>query len=60
MSARSSIPASKRRRRTLTDNAPVPTVPTVPAPTHTPALNDEQLRVLHQVYRIILAHKGAV
>jgi hypothetical protein len=44
---------SKRRQRTPADACAVPAVPT---PDHAPALSAEQLRVLHQVYGIILAH----
>jgi hypothetical protein len=43
---------AKSRKRTPTDAAA-----SIPgAAGHAPALNDEQLRVLHQVYGIILAH----
>jgi hypothetical protein len=47
-----SAPNSKSRRRTPTDTYAVPTA----AADHAPALTGEQLRVLHQVYGIILAH----
>jgi hypothetical protein len=44
--------AKKPRRRTPTDGGAAP----VAAARHAPPLTDEQLRVLHQVYGIILAH----
>ncbi|MFN8464024.1 MAG: hypothetical protein U0X20_00675 [Caldilineaceae bacterium] len=43
---------TKRAKRSPTDAAPVPAA----AADHAPALTGEQLRVLHQVYGIILAH----
>jgi hypothetical protein len=59
MSAPVSSPTRKRRGRTPADSTS--TIPTVPVPTHTPPLTDQQIRVLHGVYRIILAHdKGAL
>jgi hypothetical protein len=56
----SNVAAPKRRGRTPSDSTPVSGIPTVPLPARTPALDEQQLRVLHQVYRIVLAHgKGA-
>ena len=43
---------TKRRKRGPTDATTVPAT----AADHAPALTGEQLRVLHQVYGIILAH----
>jgi hypothetical protein len=43
---------SKRRQRTPADACAVPTA----SYDHAPALTAEQLRVLHQVYGIILSH----
>ena len=43
---------SKSRKRAPADAIVAPTAGTG----HAPALTDEQLRVLHQVYSIILSH----
>jgi hypothetical protein len=56
----STVATPKRRGRMPSDSTPVQGVPAVPVPAHAPALDEQQLRVLHQVYRIVLAHgKGA-
>ena len=47
-----STATAKRAKRSPTDAALVPAA----AADHAPALTGEQLRVLHQVYGIILAH----